>query len=119
MNRRGAGIKAPELRLTAERLLAPHFPLPSQKRSVTSQNSARSAPAFARQRASAWLSADCWDAPIPHPAPGVPLWGSTADATHLLRNVTTTSQPDLASAFELLVLRHCSTALARAAFTLG
>src|SRR5258708_26091402 len=97
----------------------PHFASPSQSRSVTSQNSERSAPAFTRQRANAWLSADCCDPPMPQPAPGVPLWGSTADATHLLRNVTATSQPDLASAFELFVLRHCSTALLRAAFTVG
>jgi hypothetical protein len=65
-------------------LLAPHLPLPSQKRSVTSQNSARLAPAFARHRASAWLSADCWEPPTPQPAPGVPLSGSIAEATHLL-----------------------------------
>ena len=79
--------KAHKLRYRREWLLMandPHFPSPSQKRSVTSQNSARSVPAFARQRASAWLSADCCDPPRPQPAPGVPVWGSTADATHLL-----------------------------------
>src|SRR5262249_386150 len=97
----------------------PYFPSPSQSRSVTWQNSARSVPAFARQRASAWLSANCWDPPIPQPAPGVPLSGSTADATHLLRNVTTTSQPDLPSALELSDLRHGSTPLFRAVFTGG
>ena len=61
---------------------ANYFALPSQRRFITLQKSRRAAPAVFRQPARAASSAAACVSATAHPAPGVPSFGSSADATH-------------------------------------